>query len=77
MSIWTVGVTVKSPMPVLAAALKNLTAVGGPEPAGTASGYVIEFVGLVQVPCAQDELIPVIVDVVVESVRGEPPPVEN
>ena len=46
------GVTVKRPMPVFAAALKTLIAVGAVAAAGTVNGYVIEFVGLVQVPPA-------------------------
>ena len=77
MLTWTVGVTVKLPMPVLAAALKSLTAVGAVEPAGTVNGYEIAFVGLVQVPAAQLELTAVAVEALVESVFGEPPPVEN
>jgi hypothetical protein len=72
-----VGVTVNLPIPVLAAALNSLTAVGADEPAGTDSGYVIEFVGLVQVPLAQLELTAVAVDAEVESSFGVPPPVEN
>ena len=34
----TVGVVVNVPIPVFVAALKNLTAVGGVDPAGTTSG---------------------------------------
>jgi hypothetical protein len=36
-------------MPVFAAALNSLTAVGAVPAAGTVSGYVIAFVGFVQV----------------------------
>ena len=49
----------------MAAALKSLTAVGAEAPAGTARLYEIEFVGLVQVPAAQDEETPVTVDALV------------
>jgi hypothetical protein len=73
----TVGVTVKLPSPVVAAALKSLTAVGAEVPAGTPRLYEIEFVGLVHVPVAQEELTPVTVDALVERSFGEPPPVEN
>jgi hypothetical protein len=72
-----VGVIVKLPIPVFAAALKSLTAVGADEPAGTPSGYVIELVGFVQVPVAHDELTPVALDAVVERRCGDPPPVVN
>ena len=65
------------PIPVFAAALKSLTAVGGDEPAGTLSGYPIEFVGFVQVPEAQDDEVPVTVEAEVERSFGELPPVEN
>jgi len=53
----TVGVMVKLPMPVFAAALKNFTAVGAVAAAGTPNGYVTPFVGFVQlalVPLIQD-----------------------
>jgi len=73
----TVGVTVNLPIPVFAAALKSLTAVGGDEAAGTLSGYPIEFVGFVQVPEAQDDEVPVTVEADVERSFGELPPVEN
>jgi hypothetical protein len=83
-----VGVMVKLPMPVFAAALKNFTAAGAVGAAGTPSGYVTPFVGLVQVvPLAQDtvgaalifeavvdsECAPV-VNVVEVIVRFHPPP---
>ena|SRR5690348_2041547 len=45
----TVGVIVKLPIPVFAAALNNFTGVGGVEAAGTLRGYVTLFVGFVQV----------------------------
>jgi hypothetical protein len=73
----TVGVTVNLPIPVLAAALKNFTAVGAVEPAGTATGYATAFVGLVHVPVAHDEVTLLIDEALVESVFGVPPPVEN
>jgi len=44
-----VGVTVWSPKPVDAAALKILVAVGGPAPAGRAYGYAMPLVASVQV----------------------------
>jgi hypothetical protein len=44
-----VGVTVWSPCPVEAAALKSLVAVGGPAPAGKAYGYATLFEAGVQV----------------------------
>ena len=65
------------PIPVFAAALKSLTAVGGDEAAGTLSGYPIEFVGFVQVPEAQDDEVAVTVEAEVERSFGKPPPVEN
>jgi len=73
----TVGVTVKSPIPVSAAALKNFTAVGADAPAGTPSGYETEFVAFVQVPCAQLAVMAVIAEVFVGRVCGDPPPVEK
>ena len=45
-----VGVIVKLPVPVPAAASKNFTAVGGEAPAGTPTGYVMPLVGFVQLP---------------------------
>jgi hypothetical protein len=50
MVIVIVGVMVKFPVPVPAAALKNITGVGAELPAGTppASGYVILLVGFTQ-----------------------------
>jgi hypothetical protein len=63
------GVTVKRPIPVFAAALKTLTAAGAVAAAGTVNGYVIEFVGFVQVPPAVQELAAdAIDDAVVASV---------
>src|SRR6266446_9680497 len=84
----TVGVTVSAPMPVFAAELKNLTAVGAVAPAGRPIGRVIAFVGLVHVePALQAELrvvseealvarvrVPV-VNWVEVTVRFQPPPV--
>src|SRR5712691_12570171 len=65
----TVGVTVNFPIPVLVAALKNFTAVGAVPAAGTATGYVMAFVGLVQVVLAtQAEVTPVRDEAVVASV---------
>ena len=64
-----VGVTVKAPIPVVAAELKNLTAVGAVTPAGTAIGRVIALVGLVHVdPALQAEATVVIEDAPVASV---------
>src|SRR5947209_6934733 len=45
----TVGVMVKLPIPVFAAALNSFTGVGAVDAAGTARGYVTPFVGFVQV----------------------------
>src|SRR5437588_3833963 len=74
----TVGVTVNFPIPVLAAALKNFTAVGAVPAAGTATGYVIAFVGFVQVVLAtQADVTPERDEAVVASVFGVPPPVLN
>ena len=69
-----VGVMVNFPIPVLAAALKNFTAVGAVPAAGTATGYVMEFVGLVQVVLAtQTSVTPVREEALVDSVcTGEP-----
>ncbi len=65
----TVGVMVNFPIPVLAAALKNFTAVGAVAAAGTATGYVMAFVGLVQVVLAtQTDVTPVRDEAVVASV---------
>ena len=50
------GVIVNRPRPVFAAASNSFTAVGGVAAAGIVSGYVIEFVGFVQVPPARQEL---------------------
>ena len=50
------GVTVNRPMPVFAAALNNLTAVGAVTAAGTVNGYEIAFVGFVHVPPETHEL---------------------
>jgi len=85
----TVGVMVKLPIPVFAAALNNFTGVGAVAAAGTSSGYVIPLdVGFVQVlPLTQDtvgaapmleavvgsECVPV-VNVVEVIVRFQPPP---
>jgi hypothetical protein len=84
-----IGVILKLPMPVFAAASKNFTAVGAVAAAGTPRGYVIPFVGLVQVlPPVQattgtalmfeavvdSECVPV-VNVVEVIVRFQPPPV--
>ena len=64
-----VGVTVNEPMPVLAVELKNLTAVGAVEAAGTVTGGVTELVGVVQVePPAQAADAPVSEDAVVARV---------
>src|SRR5579862_2217452 len=84
----TVGVTVNEPIPVAAAALKNLTAAGAVAPAGTATGRVTALVGRVQVePAVHAEVtdaseealvarlwVPV-VKVVEVTVRFQPPPV--
>src|ERR1700730_11123748 len=83
-----VGVTVNAPMPVVAAELKNLTAVGAVTPAGTPIGRVTAFVGLVHVdPPLQAETRGVIEEAPVASVwvpelnwvevtvRFQPPPV--
>jgi hypothetical protein len=64
----TVGVTVNEPRPVLAAALKNLTAVGAVAAAGTPTGYATALVGLVHVPVPQADVTPVIVDALAASV---------
>lgn len=65
----TVGVMVNFPIPVLAAALKNFTAVGAVAAVGTAIGYVMAFVGLVQVVLAtQADVTPVRDEAVVASV---------
>ena len=64
-------------MPLFAAALKSLTAVGADAAAGTVSGYVIEFVGFVHVPVAQADETPVTVEADVDRRCGEPPPVVN
>jgi hypothetical protein len=69
-----VGVTVNVPMPVAVAALKNLTAAGAVEPAGTANGYVMLLVGFEAQTPAQEEVTPVMVDDVVAS---DLPPPEN
>src|SRR5438105_71720 len=84
----TVGVTVNEPIPVLAAELKNLTAVGAVTPAGTATGSVIAFVGLVQVEpelhaeatvVSEEALVASVcvpaVNCVDVTVRFQPPPV--
>lgn len=64
-----VGVIVNFPIPELAAALKNFTAVGAEPPAGTATGYVIAFVGSVQVVLAkQTAVTPVRDEALVASV---------
>jgi hypothetical protein len=63
-----VGVSVNNPIPVLAAELKILTAVGGPEPAGTATGYVTALVGAVFVPAPFDTATPVRLDALAASV---------
>src|SRR4051812_1827583 len=66
----TVGVTVNEPIPVFAAELKNLTAVGAVEPAGTATGRVIAFVAAVHVePAEQVDVSVVSEDALVASVR--------
>src|SRR5213078_4455782 len=74
---WTVGVTATMPLPVADAALKSFTAVGGPEPAGTDSGYVTLFVGAVPQlePGLQELVTPVTVEALVGSVF--PPAAEN
>jgi hypothetical protein len=65
----TVGVMVNFPIPVLAAASKNFTAVGAVPAAGTTTGYVMEFVGLVQVVLTtQADVTPVRDEAVVASV---------
>ena len=84
----TVGVMLKFPIPVFTAALKSFTGVGAVAAAGTPRGYVIPFVGLVQVlPLVQatvgaalmfeavvdSECVPV-VNVVEVIVRFQPPP---
>jgi hypothetical protein len=72
----TVGVIVKRPIPVFAAALKSFTAAGAVAAAGTPSEYEIELVGLVQVPPATHvEVTPEIEDALAASVF--PPEVEN
>ena len=64
---WTVGVSVKLPIPVFADALNSLTAVGAVAAAGTPRLYVIPLVGFVQVvPPAQADVTPVTVDAVFE-----------
>src|SRR6266516_3229976 len=69
MEIEIVGVTVNFPMPVVVAALKNFTAVGAVAFAGTATGYVMAFVGLVQVVLVtQTAVTPVRDEAVVASV---------
>lgn len=71
-----VGVTVNPPIPEEAAALNSFTAVGGTLPAGTPRGYVMAFVGFVQVTLAlQADVTPVMLDADVERVL--PPPAEN
>jgi hypothetical protein len=75
-----VGVIVNFPMPVLAAELKSLTAVGAVAAAGTVIGVVYEmlFVESVQVePFTHCSVTPVMLDAVVASVCGLPPPVVN
>jgi hypothetical protein len=60
----TLVLTLMRPRPVAFAALKYLTAAGGPEPAGSAR-FVFEtlFVGSVQVePLWQPDVTPVIVE---------------
>ena len=52
----------------------SFTAAGGPEPAGTANGYVMLLVGLVTQVLAQEKATAVIVDDDVASFR---PPPEN
>jgi hypothetical protein len=65
----TVGVMVNFPIPVVAAALKNFTAVGAVPAAGTATGYVMTLVGLVQVdPATQVFVTPVRDEALLESV---------
>src|SRR5260221_4517120 len=83
-----VGVRVKAPIPVVAAELKNLTAVGAVTPAGTPIGRLIALVGLVHVdPMLQADVRVVSEDAPVASVcvpavncvevtvRFQPPPV--
>src|SRR5688572_10239565 len=65
---WKVVTSACWPMPEPAAAVKNLTAVGGVVPAGTLTGNPIAFVGAVQV-ATQELVTPVIVVADVESVR--------
>ncbi len=63
-----VGVTVNFPIPVFAAELKNDTAVGAVSAAGTATGYVMVLVGLVQLdPPTQVFVTPVRDEALVES----------
>ena len=79
MATWTVGVTVKPPMPVLAAALNSLTAVGAVEPAGNGKR---DSRSSSSERCRsrrprRTTLTPVPSTRMVESRCGEPPPVEN
>ena len=83
-----VGVMVKIPIPVFAAASNNFTGVGAEAAAGTPKGYVMPFVGLVQVlPLTQDAVGAVLMfeavvdnewvpelNVVEVIVRFQPPP---
>ena len=71
--------TVKLPIPVFAAEVKNLTAVGGAAPAGivVGGGKLIEFVGFVHVPVAHTAERFRIFEASVDSVFGDAPPVEN
>ena len=71
--------TVKLPMPVFAAEVKNSTAVGGAAPAGIVlgGGKLSEFVGFVQVPVAHTAERCRIFEAPVGRVFGDAPPVEN
>ena len=69
-----VGLTVKSPIPVSAAVLKNFTAVGGVAAAGTVTGVRMVFTAGVQPArrLSQDALVSVMVVASVGSVLPAP-----
>lgn len=60
------AVTVWLPIPVFAAALKSLVAVGATAAAGSVYGYVTEFVAVVHVTLASHATVGVAVTVVAD-----------